>query len=157
MRRILLAGGVILLSASLGHAQQCCTIIGNTVVGVSADTSYCPNNEGIAVSCNSAPDEGTLARWAADHAVSAQLGASWPDKKAIGKLDRAGIDALAARIDTLRKWAQKLSNHIIRDSYIRWAQNEESLVDVRRSTLDKLDVAKGLVTGLPALPGELAK
>ncbi len=99
------------------------------------------------------PSEVSLARWAARKAVESQL--DWlGTSKQIEKYDRAKLDALQARVDGLVKWAEKLSNHILRDVYCEWAREATKALEERRATLDKLDVAKAIVSGLPTPPEE---
>ena len=97
------------------------------------------------------PDDATLAAWAAKKAVEAQL--DWLGKETeIEKYDRAKVDELQARVDDLCKWAKTLSNHIFRDAYAEWGSRATHKLNERRASLDKLDVAKSLVTGLPTPP-----
>lgn len=98
----------------------------------------------------SAPDEATLAAWAAKKAVAAQL--TWYDEDKVKKLDREDLDALQARIDGICTWAKTLSNRIFGNAYAEWGIAATSKLNERRKTLDQIDIAKSFITGLPTPP-----
>lgn len=149
MRKFFLTSAALLIFGGMAYAQNVyrgyvtastATCCGGTVVYSSSGTCC------VAVQ----PDEATLAAWAAKKAVAAQL--DWYDEKKVEKLERADLDALQARVDALCKWAKTLSNHIFATAYADWSSNATSKIEERRKTLDKIDVAKSLVTGLPTPP-----
>lgn len=148
MKTLLLAGALLVglfdpasadgYFATSGTVCMNCVQSGN---GLIVSTATC---------CVSQPDDSTIAHWAASKAVAAQL--DWYDEKKVDKLDRAELDAMQARVDEVCKWAKTLSNHIFASAYAAWGQKATSKLEERRHSLDKLDVAKSLVTGLPSPP-----
>jgi len=156
MRKIICSIAAVLCCCSAAQAD-CCVIsagsnITSTAVGVvsSASGNTMPYVYVTNTCCVATVDEATLAAWAAKKAVESQL--DWFDRGKVIKLNREDLDAMQERINKLCEWAKTLSNHILRTAYINWAQNANEVIAARRLTLDKLDVAKSLVTGLPTPP-----
>lgn len=139
MRRLLLTTAALLTFGGVACAQT-------SVYGSGCSNCAYVLSGGTVVS----PDEATLTAWAAKKAVSAQL--DWFDEKKVEKLDRSDVDAMQARVDALCKWAKTLSNHIFAAAYAEWGSSATSKLEERRRSLDKIDVAKSLVTGLPTPP-----
>lgn len=139
MRNIIYSIAALVLCSSAAYADCCVT---DTTAGF------------VVLSCGNCvtitPDESTLAAWAAKKAVNSQL--DWFDKNKVAKLNREDLDAMQDRVQKLCGWTTTLSNHIFRDAYIDWVNNANSVIAARRLTLDQLDVAKSLVTGLPSPP-----
>jgi hypothetical protein len=127
--------------------SSCCTVTSSCCTVVSAGTNYI---SGTSCCATVVPDEATLAAWAARKAVEIQL--NWFDKDKVKKLERDDIDALQIRVDAICKWAKTLSNHISVRAYAEWGADATSKLEERRQSLDKLDVAKSLVVGLPVPP-----
>jgi len=149
MRKLLLSSVALVALASSAHAQcnsGCATTSGVITCGNCTTTS-------ISSCCyvNAAPDESTLATWAARKAVESQQGDWWNEKK-VDKLTREELDSRADRLTELKKWAKTLSNHIFAAAYSNWATEREGELAARRQTLDQLDVALSLVKGLPQPP-----
>ena len=120
------------------------------VMPCSSNCSYITSSGTSSVCCTATVDEATLAKWAAKKAVAAQL--DWFDEDKVKKLGRADLDALQVRVNDICKWAETLSNHILASAYYEWGTNATSGLNERRRTLDKIDIAKSLVTGLPIPP-----
>lgn len=139
--RILFAFAATLALTSHANAQ-----CGNCV---STGATYLTSN----ICCNTisiTPSEETLAAWAARKAVAAQL--TWFDADKLKNMSREDIDKQQQRIDEILKWAKTLSNHIFATAYGTWGAAATSKIEDRRRDLDKFDVAKSIVTGLPTPP-----
>lgn len=135
----------LLLGATQSWAQCCANYTSN--IG----TTTLSSGNSICVNCGQlTPDESTIAAWAARKSVNRQL--DWFVDKEVEKADRATIDELQKRVDDICKWAKDLSNHIFRKAYMDWGTDATTKLEVRRHTLDKLDVAESLITGLPTPP-----
>lgn len=145
MRKFLLTSAALLTFGGMAYAQSF------TGYAVSCgNCSYATTSGDCCVT--STPDEATLAAWAAKKAVAAQL--TWFDEAKVAKLERTDLDALQVRVDDICKWARTLSNHIFATAYAEWGSNAYDKIEERRRSLDKIDVAKILVTGLPTPPGK---
>ena len=147
MRNKLLVCAALLAISSSGASAQGVAIYGSTC----GNCGYITSAGGVVTCCGVAtPDDATLASWAAKKAVASQL--DWFDEKKVERLDRSDLDSLQARVDEVCKWAKTLSNHIFAAAYAEWGMFATSKLEERRRSLDKLDVAKSLVTGLPTPP-----
>lgn len=145
MRRnkILLAFATTIALTDFAHAQSTVTC-GNciTSAGTYVTTSAC---------CTTGtPSEETIATWAAKRAVAAQLTWFEPDK--VKSLSREDIDKQQQRVDEIRKWAKTLSNQILATAYAGWGADATFKLQERRNELDKYDLVKSLVIGLPTPP-----
>lgn len=140
MKRLLVLSALTLLP-SIAQAQSCANCVYTTSGSGQLTVSSC---------CTQAPSEETMAKWAAAKAIEIQL--NWFDEKKIKEADRATIDALQVRVDELCKWAKTLSNHIFSSAYLEWGKKATAIIEERRLFLDKMEVVKSLVIGLPIPP-----
>lgn len=146
----------ITLIPSAVMAQSCCVLIsgsGSSTTGnLNVNSSVCVRSDGLYVSCGGIqPDDNQIAAWAASKAVEGQQAQWWNEKK-VSELSRAELEARIIRLNALCKWAETLSNHVFAHAYQQWARDRLVELENRRQTLDNLDVAKSIITGLPTPP-----